>query len=54
LIHFDDHRSQACLRALADFSAKAQVTLFTHHRQVFEQAGAIEGAQGRVFVHTLH
>ncbi len=38
LVNFDDHRSQAALRAMADLSTNTQVILFTHHRQVVEAA----------------
>ncbi len=53
LIQFDDRRAQATLEALADFSARTQVILFTHHARVVEQARAVPGAEGRVFVHEL-
>jgi uncharacterized protein YhaN len=53
LIQFDDRRAQATLEALADFSARTQVILFTHHARVVEQARAIPGPEGRVFVHEL-
>jgi uncharacterized protein YhaN len=39
LVHFDDERSHAALEALASFSKKVQVLLFTHHRRVAEAAG---------------
>ncbi|MGE5155433.1 MAG: ATP-binding protein, partial [Bdellovibrio bacteriovorus] len=53
LIQFDDRRAQATLEALADLSARTQVILFTHHARVVEQARAIPGPEGRVFVHEL-
>jgi uncharacterized protein YhaN len=53
LIQFDDHRSRATLEALADFSAKTQVILFSHHARVVEAARGIDGAGERVFVHGL-
>jgi len=53
LIQFDDERARATLAALADFSARTQVILFTHHRRVVEQALALDGAEERVFVHEL-
>ncbi len=43
LINFDDERSKSTLRVLADLSKKNQVILFTHHRQIVEQAKAIQG-----------
>lgn len=53
LIQFDDMRARATLDALADFSAKTQVILFTHHASVVEQARTLEDADTRVFVHAL-
>ncbi|AFL76422.1 YhaN family protein [Thiocystis violascens] len=53
LIHFDDARAYATLAALADFSAKTQVVLFTHHRQVVEQARNLDTTGTRVLVHAL-
>jgi uncharacterized protein YhaN len=53
LIQFDDDRSRATLEALAHFSAKTQVILFTHHERVVEEAGGLDAAGGRVFVHEL-
>ncbi len=53
LIQFDDARAQATLAALADFSVRTQVILFTHHRQVVEQARALDPSGERVLVHTL-
>ena len=38
LIQFDDRRTAAALRALADLSARTQVILFTHHDRVCELA----------------
>jgi len=38
LIHFDDARSAAALRALAGLGTKTQVLLFTHHHRVVELA----------------
>lgn len=37
-VHFDDERTQAGLRVLAQLSSTVQVLLFTHHEQVAEQA----------------
>jgi len=53
LIQFDDDRSRATLMALADFSAKTQVILFTHHERVVEEAGRLDDAAGQVFLHEL-
>jgi uncharacterized protein YhaN len=53
LIQFDDARAQATLAALADFSVRTQVILFTHHRQVVEQARALDPSGERVLVHSL-
>ena len=50
LIQFDDERGQATLNALAEFSTRSQVILFTHHRRVVEQAGRVEGAAQRVYL----
>jgi len=38
LINFDDKRSQATLKALADLADRNQVVLFTHHRQIVNEA----------------
>ncbi|MDY0220885.1 MAG: AAA family ATPase, partial [Desulfobacterium sp.] len=43
LINFDDKRSRATLKVLADLSRKNQVILFTHHRQIVEEAKNIQG-----------
>jgi uncharacterized protein YhaN len=53
LIQFDDARAQATLAALADFSVRTQVILFTHHRQVVDQARALDPGGERVLVHSL-
>jgi uncharacterized protein YhaN len=53
LIQFDDERAHATLEALADFSDRTQVILFTHHGRVAEQAASLEGARTTVFVHEL-
>ncbi|QVW35327.1 AAA family ATPase [Geobacter sulfurreducens] len=52
LINFDDKRSIATLRALADLAEKTQVILFTHHNQVFEAARALN-SNDKVLVHQL-
>ena len=51
LINFDDDRSEATLKALADLSEKNQVILFTHHRQIVQEAMKIK--VGEVQIHTL-
>ncbi len=38
LVDFDDERSEAALKVLADLAAKTQVILFTHHSKLVEQA----------------
>lgn len=40
LIRFDDQRSAAALRVLADLSRRTQVIVFTHHEHVLELARA--------------
>ncbi len=52
LIGFDDRRTAAALEVLAELSARTQVLLFTHHRQVAELAQTLDAAPG-VFVHEL-
>ena len=52
LINFDDDRSIATLKVLADLGKKNQVILFTHHRQVADEAGKIED-KGLVQVHEI-
>jgi uncharacterized protein YhaN len=41
LVNFDDERTQATLNVLAEMSRKTQILLFTHHRQIKEQAKAL-------------
>ncbi|EXJ16612.1 ATP-binding protein [Imhoffiella purpurea] len=53
LIQFDDARARATLAALAEFSAKTQVILFTHHQRVLEQAAELDPRQDRILVHSL-
>ena len=43
LVDFDDERSAAALKVLADLSGKTQVILFTHHRQLVEQTRKLGG-----------
>ena len=52
LINFDDDRSKATLTVLADLSKKNQVILFTHHRQIVEEANSIKG-KGAIQIHEL-
>jgi uncharacterized protein YhaN len=52
LINFDDERSRATLKALADLAKKYQVILFTHHRQIVETARTL-GKGDYVFIHEL-
>jgi uncharacterized protein YhaN len=52
LINFDDDRSKATLTVLADLSKKNQVILFTHHRQIVEEANRIKG-KGTIQIHEL-
>jgi uncharacterized protein YhaN len=52
LINFDDDRSKATLTVLADLSKKNQVILFTHHRQIVEEAKSIKG-KGAIQIHEL-
>lgn len=51
LVQFDDDRSAAGLRVLADVATRTQVVLFTHHRQVRTCAEAL--AASGVVVHEL-
>ena len=53
LINFDDRRSRATLEVLAELSKKNQVILFTHHRQVVDEAGRLHGGGADVVVHEL-
>jgi uncharacterized protein YhaN len=52
LVNFDDDRSRTTLQALADLAEKNQVILFTHHRQIVNDANKIKG-KGSVNLHTL-
>lgn len=52
LVQFDDDRSAATLRVLAEVASRTQVVLFTHHRQVKTCAEALGTAAG-VIVHEL-
>jgi uncharacterized protein YhaN len=42
LINFDDQRTKATLRCLAELAQKTQVLVFTHHRHVVESARAVD------------
>jgi uncharacterized protein YhaN len=52
LVQFDDERSAAGLRVLADVASRTQVVLFTHHRQVRASAEAMN-TPTQVIVHEL-
>ncbi|MGE0144484.1 MAG: AAA family ATPase [Planctomycetota bacterium] len=53
LVHFDDERSEAALKALARFSSSAQVLLFTHHARIREFALSLADAGLDIHVHDL-
>jgi uncharacterized protein YhaN len=52
LVNFDDVRSEATLKALAELARKNQVILFTHHRHIVETVEALD-MDGHVVVHSL-
>jgi len=52
LINFDDDRSRATLKVLADLSLKNQVILFTHHGQIVDEAKKMAGER-EIVVHSL-
>lgn len=52
LVNFDDARSTATLKALAELAKKNQVILFTHHHQIVETVKTL-GMQGHIVVHPL-
>lgn len=52
LLQFDDDRSAAALRVLADLSAKTQVIFFTHHAHLIDLARATLGPDA-ISVHRL-
>ncbi|MBI5445090.1 MAG: hypothetical protein HY900_28245, partial [Deltaproteobacteria bacterium] len=52
LVHFDDRRAEATLRALGELAKTVQVILFTHHQHVVDAARRI-AAGGDVLVHEL-
>ncbi|MCA1792266.1 MAG: hypothetical protein LC660_00005, partial [Desulfobacteraceae bacterium] len=52
LINFDDDRARATLAVLAHLSRKTQVILFTHHRQIVEEANRMKERED-IHVHEL-
>lgn len=52
LINFDDERSRATMKIMAELGKKNQVILFTHHRQIVEAANSMAGL-ATVQVHEL-
>lgn len=52
LVQFDDKRTAAGLRVLADVATRTQVVLFTHHESVRASAEAMK-APGQAIVHEL-
>lgn len=52
LINFDDERSAATLKVLAELSKQTQVILFTHHERLKEMAGGMRNGAG-VFVREI-
>lgn len=52
LINFDDDRSRATLAALAELGGKNQVILFTHHRQIADEAKRMQGKR-EIVLHQL-
>lgn len=52
LINFDDERAKATIKVLAELAKKNQVILFTHHRQIVEEAKGIKEL-GIVQIHEL-
>lgn len=52
LINFDDERVKATIRVLAGLAEKTQVILFTHHRQVVEDARAL-AQTAQIMIHEL-
>jgi len=52
LINFDDDRSRATLKILADLGRKNQVILFTHHHQLIDEAVKLREKE-EVVVHNL-
>ncbi len=52
LINFDDNRSRATLKALAELGSKNQVILFTHHKQIVEEAKTLQ-SKTEIHLHEL-
>lgn len=52
LINFDDRRSEATLKVLAELSHRTQVILFTHHERLKDMAAGMRNGAG-VFVREL-
>jgi len=52
LINFDDDRSRATLKVLAELGTKNQVILFTHHRQILEEAKNLQSEKD-IYLHQL-
>lgn len=52
LINFDDDRSTATLKVMAELAEKIQIILFTHHIRIVENARAMN-MDGQVFVHEI-
>lgn len=52
LINFDDDRSRATLKVMADLSERNQIILFTHHQRIVEAARTMNGGR-RIFIHEL-
>lgn len=53
LVQFDDNRARATLKALAEFSTRTQVLLFTHHERIAHDAVQLEHHAGGVHLHRL-
>ncbi len=53
LIQFDDERAAATLEALAEFSRRTQVVLFTHHGRDRAQALTLAERGAPIYVHAL-
>ncbi len=52
LINFDDDRSRATIKAMAELAEKNQIILFTHHQRIVETARKMDADQ-RVFIHEI-
>jgi uncharacterized protein YhaN len=50
LVHFDDARSRATLKLLAEFAETTQVLLFTHHQAVGRLASALVANDQATFI----